>query len=206
LMDGTGELPQINALLGLANMRSVLRTWNEHADNAEEEFWQRLFAQHSFVLSQLFAYPVVLIGQKAYVGGKGLSNSGGKIVDFLYRVDTSGAAVLIEIKTPKAALLSKPYRGVYPPSVELNGSISQVLAYRESLMTDFRELCATKDKLCPAEPYCIVIIGDASLELDDEEKKRSFERFRERLIGVRILTFDEVYRRIQGLIELFEQP
>ena len=205
MMDGTGELPQINALVGLANMRSVLRTWSEHADNAEEEFWQQLFAQHSFVLSQLFAYPVVLIGQKAYVGGKGLSNSGGKIVDFLYRIDTSGAAVLIEIKTPITALLSKQYRGIYPPSMELNGSISQVLAYRESLMTDFRELCASESKLCPAEPYCIVIIGDASAELVDEEKRRSFERFRERLVGVRIITFDEVYRRIQSLTELFQQ-
>ena len=206
ILTGQGELPQINALLGLANLRAVLRTWDDHASDSEEEFWQRLFSQHAFVLSQIFAYPVVLIGKKAYVGGKGISNTGGKVVDFLYRVESSGAAVLVEIKTPKTPLLSKAYRGVYPPSAELNGSISQVLAYRESLMNEFRDLCASENKLCPAEPYCIVIAGDASAELNDEEKRRSFERFRERLMGVRLITFDEVYKRIEGLTELFEQP
>jgi hypothetical protein len=49
-----------------------------------------------------------------------------------------------------------------------------------------------------------VILGNASRELVDDAKRRSFERFRERLVGVRVLTFDEVFRRIEGLISLLE--
>ena len=53
-----------------------------------------------------------------------------------------------------------------------------------------------------SEPYCVVVAGDCS-ELNSSEKKASFERFRERLNGVRILAFDEVYRRIEGLLAIF---
>ena len=38
-----------------------------------------------------------------------------------------------------------------------------------------------------SEPYCVVVAGDC-VELNSSEKKASFERFRERLNGVRILT------------------
>ena len=47
-------------------------------------------------------------------------------------------------------------------------------------------------------------MGDCA-ELNSLEKKASFERFRERLSGVRILTFDEVYKRIQGLLAIFTE-
>ena len=125
-----GELPELNSLVGLANLRSVLKTWSANADNNDEEFWQGIFANHSYVLSQLFAYPIVFIKGKAYIGGKDLSNSGGNVVDFLFRTESSGAAVLVEIKTPQANLLGGKYRGgVFPPSTDLGGAISQVLEY-----------------------------------------------------------------------------
>ena len=200
-----GELPELNSLVGLANLRSVLKTWNANADNNDEEFWQGIFANHSYVLSQLFAYPIVFIKGKAYVGGKDLSNSGGNVVDFLFRTESSGAAVLVEIKTPQANLLGGKYRGgVFPPSTDLGGAISQVLEYSESLSADFHALTRPEDHFTAARPYCVVILGNASRELVDDAKKRSFERFRERLVGIRVLTFDEVFRRIEGLISLLE--
>jgi Domain of unknown function (DUF4263) len=205
LINDGEELPGLNALVGLANLRSVLKTWSASADNKEEEFWQKLFARHSFVLSQLFAYPIILIKGKAYVGGKDLSNTGGNIVDFLYRTESSGAAVLIEIKTPRTPLLGAEYRqGVFSAPNDLSGGISQVLEYRESLSAEFHLLKKADDCLSAAEPYCVLIMGDATRELTTEAKKRSFERFRERLIGVRVLTFDEVFRRIEGLVSLLE--
>lgn len=202
LSDG-GELPELNSLVGLANLRSVLKDWN--ANNKDEEFWQNLFARHSYVLSQLFAYPVVFIKGKAYVGGKDLSNTGGNIVDFLFRTESTGAAVLIEIKSPEAHLLGARYRnGVYPPSADLGGAISQVLEYSESLSAELHALKGTNGCLTVARPYCVVILGNASKELEDDARKRSFERLRERLVGVCILTFDEVFRRIEGLVSLLE--
>jgi len=205
LISEGGELPELNSLIGLANLRSVLKSWSANIDNKNEEFWQNIFARHSYVLSQLFAYPIVFIGKKAYVGGKDLSNAGGNIVDFLFRAESSGAAVLIEIKTPETRLLSAKYRdGVFPPSIDLGGAISQVLEYGESLSAEFHSLRSASDGLTAARPYCVVILGNASKELVDDAKRRSFERFRERLIGVRVLTFDEVFKRIEELIALLE--
>jgi hypothetical protein len=205
LISEGGELPELNSLVGLANLRSVLKSWSANADNKDEEFWQRLFACHSYVLSQLFAYPIVLIKGRAYVGGKDLSDTGGNVVDFLFRTESSGAAVLVEIKTPQARLLGAKYRdGVFPPSTDLGGAISQVLEYSESLSTEFHALKRADDRLTSARPYCVVVLGDASKELLDDARKRSFERFRERLVGVRVLTFDEVFRRIEGLLSLLE--
>ena len=200
-----GELPELNSLVGLANLRSVVKTWKANIDNNDEEFWQGIFANHSYVLSQLFAYPIVFIKGKAYVGGKDLSNSGGNVVDFLFRTESSGAAVLVEIKTPQTHLLGAKYRdGVFPPSTDLGGAISQVLQYSESLSADFHAITRAEDHFTAARPHCIVILGNASRELVTDAKRRSFERLRERLVGVRVLTFDEVFRRIEGLILLLE--
>ena len=200
-----GELPELNSLVGLANLRSVLKCWRANADNNDEEFWQGLCANYSYVLSQLFAYPIVFIKGKAYVGGKDLSNTGGNVVDFLFRTESSGAAVLVEIKTPQAHLLGAKYRdGVFPPSTELGGAISQVLEYSESLSAEFHVLTRADDHLTAARPCCMVILGNASKELVDDARRRSFERFRERLVGVRVVTFDEVFRRIEGLVTLLE--
>jgi hypothetical protein len=205
LISEGAELPELNSLVGLANLRSALKSWNDNAENSDEEFWQSLFARHSYVLSQLFAYPVVLIKGKAYVGGKNLCNTGGNVVDFLLRTESSGAAVLVEIKTPQTPLLGKKYRdGAYPPSTDLGGAISQVLEYSESLAAEFQALMRAEDRFTVAGPRSVVIIGDTSKELVDDALKRSFERFRERLVGVRIVTFDEVFRRIEGLVTLLE--
>jgi hypothetical protein len=78
-----GHLAAINAALGVAALRSVQATWASNRANGSEDFWQRTFAAHAFVFSQLFAYPIVVIGQKAYIGGKRLDNQHGNVVDFL---------------------------------------------------------------------------------------------------------------------------
>jgi len=205
LLGEGAELPELNSLIGLANLRTTLKTWRENASNGDEEFWQRLFARHSYVFSQLFAHPVIVIKGKAYVGGKSIFNTGGNIVDFLLRTETTEAAILVEIKTPQTPLLGPRYReGAYPPSGQLTGSISQVLEYAESWATEFRSLTRPEDCLTVPVSQGIVIIGNAGKELCDDAKKRSFERFRDRLMGVRIVTFDEVFRRIEGLISLLE--
>jgi len=198
------ELPELNALVGLANLQSILKLWKDNEANDDEEFWQRTLSEHSFVLSQLFAYPVVIIRGKAYVGGKRIDNTKGQLVDFLGRVPTSGAAVLIEIKTPGTPLLAAQYRQqVYPPSTDVTGAISQVLQYRETFLSEMHALTAGEDTdLTLCDPRCVVIAGCASTELKAEPQKRSFERFRERLTGVTLITFDEIFARVSAMIEL----
>lgn len=69
-------------------------------------------------------------------------------------------------------------------------------------MENIQNLQRGETAIIASEPYCVVVAGDC-VELNSLEKKASFERFRERLNGVRILTFDEVYKRIEGLLATF---
>jgi hypothetical protein len=206
LSETQSELSEINALVGLANLRAIVDAWRNNSESGDESFWQQIFSTHSFVLSQVFAYPVVVIRERAYVGGKRLDNTQGALLDFLGQVSTSGEAVLIEIKTPQASLLGSEYRqGVFPPSRDLSGAISQVLHYRESLLHELHSLNRSEGRqLLGASPRCVVISGHAQRELDTDSKRRSFERFRERVIDVTVVTFDEVFDRVSSLIRLLE--
>jgi len=47
----------------------ILTTWDNNRLNDDEEFWQLTFNENSYVLSQVFAVPMVFIKDKAYVGG-----------------------------------------------------------------------------------------------------------------------------------------
>ena len=201
------DLSDVNALVGLANLRAVLRIWKDNVDNAAEEFWQGVFKRHAFILSQIFAYPIAVICDKAYVGGKRVDNLHGSLLDFLGRVPASGSAVLIEIKTPRTPLLGAEYRDeVFPLSSHVGGAIAQVLHYRETLLSNLSHLVKGRPGLLStSEPRCVVIAGNAEEQLTDEGRKGSFERARERLFGVTVITYDELFGRVAGLIELLER-
>jgi hypothetical protein len=200
--ESLSQLLEFDEFVGLANLKIFLNEWDAHRGEKKEEYWQTLFARHSSVLSQLFAYPVLLIKDKAYLGGKDLTNTGGHIVDFLCKLETTGAAAMVEIKTPLTALLAAEYRdGIYPISNDLTGAIAQALRYKSSLAENIQNLQRDGHSVIPTEPYCVIIAGDCS-QLDSRDKQISLEAFRERLHGVRILTFDEVYSRVQGLLSL----
>jgi hypothetical protein len=202
LLDKT-KLPSLNAIVSLANLKALSQLWADNSSNNSEDFWQDQIATHSFVRGLLFAFPVVVIGQKAYVGGKRLDNRHGNLVDFFARIPASDTAVLVEIKTPAKPLLGAEYRAdVLPPSQELIGSIAQVLHYKESLLQD--HLVQESARVTCSDPKCLVIIGSSESQLTNELRRRSFERFRERLEGVMVVTFDELFRRVNDLIALFE--
>jgi hypothetical protein len=200
------QLPGFTALLGLATLKNGLAYWKQHQTNSAEEFWQQALADRAYVLSQVFAYPLVVIGTKAYVGGKQVSNKGGNVIDFLAAIESTDAVVLIEIKTPQTKLLGRAYReNVFPLSPELSGAIAQVLGYRQSLMRDFYSVTAARPKqLTLGEPRCLIIAGHASNELTSRPMRESFEIQRERLQGVAIITYDELFRRLERLIVLLE--
>jgi hypothetical protein len=199
------QLPMLTAMLGLAAVKGALAYWKEHTNEPSEEFWQESLSERSFVLSQVFAYPVVVIGTKAYVGGKLVNRTGGKEVDFLLATESTDAVILVEIKTPQTELLGPEYRGnVFPLSRELSGAIAQVLRYRQIFMRNFDSLGAENTiHLTLGEPRCIVIAGLSS-KLSTQTMKENFELQRERVRGVTILTFDELFGRIEHLVSLLE--
>jgi hypothetical protein len=200
------QLPGLSALLGMAAVKNALTYWKENHTNSSEEFWQQAFADRAYVLSQVFAYPVVVINSKAYVGGKQVSNKGGNVVDFLAAVESTDAVVLIEIKTPQTKLLGAEYRdGVFPLSVELTGAIAQVLKYRQSLMSNYHSITANQPmRLVLGDPRCLIVAGHARRELTTPTLRENFELQRERLQGVAVITYDELFRRLERVMGLLE--
>lgn len=184
---------------GIAAMKAVLSFWEENRDNSSEAIWQQLLNDYPFVLSQVLPHPIVVVGEKAYVGGKRIDNRGGQVTDFLLAQTVSSNVALLELKTPVTTLLGRKYRdGVYPPSRDLAGAISQVLSQRDSLVEE-RHLLDEQD-LVAFSPACVVVAGRSD-ELDSAEKRRSFELYRAALGGVTVLTFDELFLNLRSILD-----
>ena len=148
----------------------------------------------------------MIVGTKAYVGGKAIDNKGGKVVDFLVKNNITDTLAIIEIKTPVTNLLGAIYRnGVHNTSKDLSGAVQQVLAYRDSLSRE-RDSLLNKGTLSAEilDPNCIVIIGHARKELVSSEMKKSFELFRQQLKDVEIVTYDEMFYRTSRLVTVLE--
>ena len=183
---------------------NILRTWDANKNNKNEEFWQLTFNENSYVLSQVFSVPVVFIKDKAYVGGMNIDRKEAKFVDYLYSGEASRDALLIEIKTPKTKLLGAKYRGVYRPSAELSGAVVQVMDYRNELIRRLESIISdTPYQISIFNPKCILIVGNGEDQLDDDSKRSSFELFRSGLKDVEIVTYDELFRKVEILASLF---
>jgi hypothetical protein len=170
-----------------------------------EERWQEFFKDNSWIFSQLFAYPAVIFKDKAYVGGKTIQNTEGRIVDFLYANKLTKNSAIIEIKRRTSNMFGKnPYRGssVFALSKELSGAISQVLDQRDTFMKEFRSI-GTNQEIIAFNPKCLVVIGRIS-DLN-EERCKSFELVRTALKDVEIITYDELYERIKAILSIFSQ-
>ncbi len=117
------QMPAFAALLGIAAVKDALSYWEQNQNDDSEEFWQQSLEDRSYVLSQVFAYPVVVIGSKAYAGGKQITNRSGKEIDFLIATESTDAVIWVEIKTPRTKLLGSEYRDdVFPLSRDLCSS------------------------------------------------------------------------------------
>ena len=198
------NVKQLNVVAGLTVLKKAIEVWNSNQFSTDEEFWQRELTSNSFVLSQIFSFPVVVVKEKAYIGGKTFTNQGGNIVDFLYKNQMTSNPALIEIKTPSTQLISSPYRQTYNMSKELTGSTSQVLNYANSIIQDYYSVVGHETSIFGAyKPTCVVIIGNTS-ELDSPEKRKAFELYRNNLKDVQVVTFDELYGKVSSVIRLLE--
>jgi hypothetical protein len=183
---------------------NILRTWDGNKTNDDEGFWQITLRENVYAISQVFAVPLVFIKESAYVGGMNVDRQNAKLVDYLFSQESSREAVLVEIKTPATNLLGPEYRGTYRPSTELAGGLMQVLDYRRSLSKNLSGLVqGTNYKLSAFAPKCVVIIGNGSVELDTEHKREAFEMFRANSRDVEIVTYDELFRKLEVLASLF---
>lgn len=205
LQNDPDSVLSLNATIGAAALQEALSIWQTNQNRADESYWHEMLSQRPFLLTQLFHYPVVVMRDKAYVGGKLLDNKHGTVTDFLAKTKTTGAAVIIEVKTPCTELLTaNEYRqDVYPWSAELSGALSQVLHQRSSLARDVLKLREDIDEQLEADmPRCVVLAGTVSRQLTTRAKRRSFERIRENLHGIQVIGFDELFERAAGVLRV----
>ena len=122
------NLQLLTTSLNIEKLQRIATLMEDNLENDSEEFWQTtVFKENQWVLAQIFACPCTIFADKAYVGGKGISNRGGNLCDFIYQNKLSQNVALIEIKTPCTELIGGQYRGTYSFSYELSGAVNQVL-------------------------------------------------------------------------------
>jgi len=83
----------------------------------------------------------------------------------------------------------------------------QVLDYKHSLQQEYHSITQGQQELFDSfDPRCVVILGNASEELQEDEKRKSFELFRAQFSAVAIITFDELFARADQLVRILESP
>jgi hypothetical protein len=183
----------------LKKYKSLMKAKKE--SSAVEKKWQRFLKENSWIFSSIFAQPVILYKDEAYVGGKGIDNKNGKFSDFLIKNSLSENVSFLEIKTHKTKLLeSTAYRGedVFSATKELTGCVVQVLNQRDNFQKEFyKNKAKSKDNIETFNSKCVVLIGSTK-DLGDKQKY-SFELFRSNSRDVEILTFDELEKKIESL-------
>jgi hypothetical protein len=206
LLESVGHraLGNLNAAVSMSSIREALAVWEAHEHDDDEEFWQVFLTERSFLLEQLFSWPCTVVAEKAYVGGKNIEDRSGNIVDFLVKNQMTDSAALVEIKKPSSPLVGRAYRGDIPNIAgDLAGSIIQVLSYKASLNETYRTLGRSASSYEVFDPPCVVITGRAAF-LSSPQQRRSFELFRRQLKGVNIVAFDELFGRLQLLVQVLE--
>ncbi|MEC0234878.1 DUF4263 domain-containing protein [Paenibacillus kribbensis] len=192
------------ALQGIDKFMKVIDFWYKNKENSMESTWHEFFIQHNWVLSQCFSLPFILFKDKAYAGGKDLSNRGGSVLDFIYKNNLFENVAILEIKTPLTQLIGQEYRNsVFSISADLSGSLNQLLHYKDRLQKEYYvNKYNTKTAFHALNPKCVLLIG--TLEGLGESEKQNFELFRSELRTIEIITYDELFEKIKLLKDLLQ--
>jgi hypothetical protein len=120
--------------------------------------------------------------------------------------------VIVDIKRPDADLVGKDkYRNkVYPLGEDLIGGASQVQSYCRTWVIDgSRQEDTVADLLAKGiftvEPRGILVVGN-SAQLDDPDKRTTFELYRRNLRNPEVLTYDELLSRAEHTLAFNEIP
>ncbi len=170
----------------------------------QESVFQKFFEENSLLLTFFTGSPFVQFKDQAYVGGKSFDNCNGQYPDFLRKHIITNNTFLVEIKTPATLLLeNNPYRlGIYPPSKDLSGAVSQFLTQKYQLETNMSSSIHNAEDR-EVEAYNVqglVIIGCLS-SLDNKQKKRSFELYRNNQKSLRIVAYDECLELLKYFVD-----
>jgi hypothetical protein len=184
----------------------ALNFWKANRENSSEDHWQKFFSANPTVLAQCVPDRIVILGEKCYIGGKQVTNRGGNLSDYLFATDGGRNVVIFELKVPTTKLLGKHYRSnTYAVSEEITGAMVQGLGYRDELLKSYYTLVGHPDstKFNAFDPHCVILAGDLTRENFDAAQMRSFELYRRATMHLQIITYDELFGKVQDLIDIF---
>ncbi len=180
----------------------------------DENWWQDFFEGNKWIFGYGLNYQILRQTQpQPHFGGTTIAGKGGQVGDYL--TSTSGNlsfTVLVEIKTPDTPLLQGTEEirsGAWSLSKSLTDAVSQIQANIDTWDKEgSRQPCnieiLEKENIFTVQPKGIIVIGSLS-QLDSRSKRETFQRFRKSLHGVDILTFDELLKRAEFIVEELEE-
>lgn len=189
---------------------------------SEEALWQAFFEKNRWI----FGYGLFYLSASGFtdekleqvVAGSSVATDGKRADGLLRTRGRVGAVCLVEIKRHRTPLLKKEaYRaGVWQPSTELAGAVSQTLLTVDGMERQFQRLLVMTDKqgnptgeeAVIARPRSVVVCGSLSEFVTDNginhDRFRSFELYRRHLVSPDVVTFDELYERARLIVESSE--
>ncbi len=199
----------VNMLLKRRDKLNVFKNaLNKHSDL--ESWWKNFFEGNKWIFGYGLNYEIHReVQPQPYLGGTRLDGTGGERGDNLMSsCGDLNFTVLVEIKTPATDLLrgkKEIRRGAWGLSRELSDALVQLQANIQtwelegSSQVDNRD-ALERNSIFTVKPKGIIVIGRL-LELNDRNKRDTFQRFRRSIHGIDIITFDELYNRAKFIVE-----
>jgi hypothetical protein len=183
---------------------ALTSTWDELA-------WQDFFEANKWIFGYGLNYQILRQEQsQPHLGGTRVGGRGTRKGDYL--TSTMGIisfTVLVEIKTPGTKLLfgEKEIRnGAWSLSRKLTDALSQIEADIAEWSDEGSKQRNNRDDLegrrvYTVQPKGIIVIGSLEEARNDRSKWETFQRFRQSIHGVEIITFDELYERAKFIVD-----
>lgn len=202
------ELLEPNREIEVVTLEGVIEKMTKMMDKSlDETAWQKFLSANPFILRLAFGLPIMVFGEQVSVGGVRFDNKGGKLADFIVKSGVFGNLAIIEIKTPDTVLVENThYRGgVHAPTRHLASGVNQVIDQRYMLAReiDSRKTNSHEYDVSNYAVKCYVIAGRTITDPDkflQEDKRKSFEFYRHRLIDVIVIHFDELLEKLKALL------
>ena len=182
----------------------------------EEKVWQFFFKRNPWIFGYGLDYKYLNILQnESVVRGSDVSGKGSENLDTL--AGSTNYTVLIELKKPSTDLFGSDQNRAnsWRLSNELFSAVSQILEYKASHIIEWQDESKkfddTESKITQKalDPKTVLIIGrDSMFNGTDKEidiKKKTFELYCRDSRNIKILTYDELYRRAKFIVESAEK-
>lgn len=182
----------------------------------EEKVWQFFFKKNPWIFGYGLDYKYLNILQnESVVRGSDVSGKGSENLDTL--AGNTDYTVLIELKKPSTDLFGSDQNRAnsWRLSTELFSAVSQILEYKASHIVEWvdetKKYDDTESKITQKalDPKTVLIIGrDSMFNGTDKEidiKKKTFELYCRDSRNIKILTYDELYRRAKFIVESAEK-